>query len=37
MVLFFLPLGLDTQLGNQWWGGYDLSIGQWQRLALARA
>jgi ABC-type multidrug transport system fused ATPase/permease subunit len=29
--------GFDTQLGNQWWGGYDLSIGQWQRLALARA
>jgi ATP-binding cassette subfamily B protein len=29
--------GYDTQLGNQWFGGYDLSIGQWQRLALARA
>ena len=32
-----LPHGYDTQLGNQWHGGYDLSIGQWQRLALARA
>jgi ATP-binding cassette, subfamily B, bacterial len=32
-----LPQGYDTQLGNQWHGGYDLSIGQWQRLALARA
>jgi ATP-binding cassette subfamily B protein len=32
-----LSNGFDTQLGNQWWGGYDLSIGQWQRLALARA
>ncbi|WP_373279737.1 ATP-binding cassette domain-containing protein [Mobilicoccus pelagius] len=30
-----LPLGLDTQLGEQW-GGVDLSGGQWQRLALAR-
>jgi ATP-binding cassette subfamily B protein len=32
-----LAQGYDTQLGNQWLGGYDLSIGQWQRLALARA
>jgi ATP-binding cassette subfamily B protein len=32
-----LSQGFDTQLGNQWWGGYDLSVGQWQRLALARA
>jgi ATP-binding cassette subfamily B protein len=36
-VLVRLPHGYDTQLGNQWFGGYDLSIGQWQRLALARA
>lgn len=32
-----LPDGLDTQLGAQWHGGVDLSGGQWQRLALARA
>jgi ATP-binding cassette subfamily B protein len=32
-----LPQGYETQLGNQWHGGYDLSVGQWQRLALARA
>lgn len=30
-----LPLGLDTQLGEQW-GGVGLSGGQWQRIALAR-
>jgi ATP-binding cassette, subfamily B, bacterial len=36
-LLTRLPQGYDTQLGNQWFGGYDLSIGQWQRLALARA
>lgn len=28
--------GLDTQLGREF-GGYDLSIGEWQRIALARA
>jgi ATP-binding cassette subfamily B protein len=36
-LLMRLPHRYDTQLGNQWFGGYDLSIGQWQRLALARA
>ena len=32
-----LPRGLDTVLGPQFLGGIDLSVGQWQRLALARA
>jgi ATP-binding cassette subfamily B protein len=32
-----LPAGLDTQLGRWFHGGVDLSGGQWQRLALARA
>jgi ATP-binding cassette subfamily B protein len=32
-----LPNGLDTRLGRQFYGGYELSVGQWQRLALARA
>lgn len=31
-----LPRGLDTPLGRAF-GGDDLSVGQWQRLALARA
>lgn len=32
-----LTNGLDTQLGPTWPGGIDLSGGQWQKLALARA
>jgi ATP-binding cassette subfamily B protein len=32
-----LPHQLRTQLGPQWPDGVDLSLGQWQRLALARA
>lgn len=36
-VLATLPEGLNTQLGPQFEGGQDLSLGQWQRLALARA
>jgi ATP-binding cassette, subfamily B, bacterial len=32
-----LPQGYETRLGRQFLGGYELSIGQWQRLALARA
>lgn len=32
-----LPRGIDTQLGATFPGGTDLSTGQWQRLALARA
>ena len=36
-VLDSLPDGLATQLGSGWEGGIDLSSGQWQRMALARA
>ncbi|HKY59868.1 MAG TPA: ABC transporter ATP-binding protein [Gemmatimonadota bacterium] len=32
-----LPQGYDTRLGRQFYGGHELSVGQWQRLALARA
>jgi len=32
-----LPDGYDTRLGRRFHNGHDLSIGQWQRLALARA
>jgi ATP-binding cassette subfamily B protein len=32
-----LPAGLDTQLGREFDGGVDISTGQWQKLALARA
>jgi ATP-binding cassette subfamily B protein len=32
-----LPAGLDTQLGREFEGGVDLSIGQWQKVALGRA
>jgi ATP-binding cassette subfamily B protein len=35
-VLTALPRGLQTQLGNTWPGGTELSGGQWQRLAIAR-
>lgn len=36
-VIAGLPHGLDTSLARSFWGGHDLSAGQWQRLALARA
>ncbi|WP_145503724.1 ABC transporter ATP-binding protein [Streptomyces sp. CFMR 7] len=36
-VLKGLPNGLDTSLARSWWGGHDLSGGQWQRLVIARA
>jgi len=32
-----LPQGFDTLLGKQFQGGTELSGGQWQRIALARA
>ncbi|MFE9601479.1 ATP-binding cassette domain-containing protein [Streptomyces hokutonensis] len=32
-----LPHGLDTLLAREFWGGTELSGGQWQRLACARA
>ena len=31
-----LPQGYDTVLGK-WFGGAELSVGEWQRVALARA
>ncbi len=32
-----LPDGYETMLGKEFAGGVDLSVGQWQRIALARA
>lgn len=32
-----LPAGYETRLGREFLGGNELSVGQWQRLALARA
>jgi ATP-binding cassette subfamily B protein len=37
MALRALPYGYDTLLAPEFDGGADLSLGQWQRLALARA
>jgi ATP-binding cassette subfamily B protein len=36
-ILQRLPKGYETYLGPQFFGGSDLSGGQWQRVALARA
>ena len=32
-----LPLGLDTPLGKEFHEGAEMSVGQWQKLAIARA
>jgi ATP-binding cassette subfamily B protein len=36
-VISKLPQGYDTTLGKWFYDGVELSIGEWQRLALARA
>jgi ATP-binding cassette subfamily B protein len=36
-VIGRLAAGLETQLGPTWPGGVEVSFGQWQKLALARA
>jgi ATP-binding cassette, subfamily B, bacterial len=36
-VIDELPRHLDTQLGVRFWEGEQLSVGQWQKLAIARA
>lgn len=36
-VIDQLRSGLNTLLAKEWWGGQELSGGQWQRVALARA
>jgi ATP-binding cassette subfamily B protein len=36
-VIQNLPRGMDTMLGRRWEKGAELSGGQWQKIALARA
>lgn len=36
-VIAKIPYGLDTLVASSNWGGTDLSGGQWQRIAVARA
>ena len=35
-VILRLAAGLESQLGPTWPGGVEVSVGQWQKLALAR-
>ena len=37
VFLSALPSGYETVLGPEFEGGSDLSVGQWKRVALARA
>ena len=36
-IINTLPQGLETPLGREWEGGIELSQGQWQKIAIARA
>ena len=36
-VIDALPAGLDTPLGKWFEGGHELSVGEWQKIALVRA
>ncbi|MEA5535557.1 ABC transporter ATP-binding protein [Crocosphaera sp. XPORK-15E] len=36
-IIKSLSLGLETPLGREWEGGIELSQGQWQKIAIARA
>jgi len=36
-IIESLPEGYETMLGRWFHGGHELSLGQWQRIALARA
>ena len=36
-VIATLPDGWDTLLGKEFHDGTELSVGQWQKLAIARA
>lgn len=36
-VIQRLPEGYETQLGHAFFGGHELSIGEWQKVAVARA
>ena len=36
-IIEHLPEGYETMLGRWFHGGHELSLGQWQRIALARA
>ena len=36
-IIANMPMGYDTMLGRRWEKGYELSGGQWQKIALSRA